>query len=224
MLERLVDEAARIRGIDPVKLRRRNLIRASAIPPQDRDRHDLRFGRFRSSARQGDRSSPTCRASSSANGKRPSAANIAAWACRACSNTPAVHRLKARRSPSRGGENLNLVLNVQSTGQGHAIAFPPIIAQRLEHSEFEKIGHRHGDSCQRNPRHGVGRFTLGDDSPAARSSRPSTPCWRRARPSPPPCSKRPRPTSTIAPATSKWSAPTLAASAPCSISPPARPR
>src|SRR6266571_1267391 len=32
VLERLVDEAARVTGIDPVKLRRRNLIRPSAIP------------------------------------------------------------------------------------------------------------------------------------------------------------------------------------------------
>src|SRR5262249_27350779 len=32
MLERLVDEAARITDIDPVKLRRRNLIRPSAMP------------------------------------------------------------------------------------------------------------------------------------------------------------------------------------------------
>src|SRR5262249_40204407 len=32
VLEKLVDEAARVTGIDPVKLRRRNLIRASAMP------------------------------------------------------------------------------------------------------------------------------------------------------------------------------------------------
>src|SRR5262249_58113839 len=32
VLERLVDEAARITGIDPVKLRRRNLIKPSAMP------------------------------------------------------------------------------------------------------------------------------------------------------------------------------------------------
>ena len=32
VLERVVEEAARITGIDPVKLRRRNLIRASAMP------------------------------------------------------------------------------------------------------------------------------------------------------------------------------------------------
>src|SRR5262249_56373763 len=32
VLERLVDEAARITGIDPVKLRRRNLIKRSAMP------------------------------------------------------------------------------------------------------------------------------------------------------------------------------------------------
>ena len=52
-LERLVDEAARVTGIDPVRLRRRNLIRAEGHSLQDRGRHDLRLGRFRADPRQG---------------------------------------------------------------------------------------------------------------------------------------------------------------------------
>jgi carbon-monoxide dehydrogenase large subunit len=45
-----------------------------------------------------------------------------------------------------GGERLLLQLNVQSTGQGHATVFNPILAQRLGIST-DKIEHRHGDSA-----------------------------------------------------------------------------
>ena len=41
LLERLVDEAARITGIDRVAIRKRNLIPPSAMPLQDRGRHHL---------------------------------------------------------------------------------------------------------------------------------------------------------------------------------------
>ena len=49
-----------------------------------------------------------------------------------------------------GGEVLDLVLNVQSTGQGHATVFPPIVAKRLG-IPVEKIRHRHGDSGNEIP-------------------------------------------------------------------------
>ncbi len=52
-IERVVDEAARITGIDPVKLRRRNLHQEIGDAVQDRGRHHLRFRRFRADARQG---------------------------------------------------------------------------------------------------------------------------------------------------------------------------
>jgi len=44
-----------------------------------------------------------------------------------------------------GGERVVLALGVQSTGQGHANVFPQIAADRLG-IPLEKIGHRHGDS------------------------------------------------------------------------------
>ena len=52
-LERLVDEAARVTGIDPVKLRRRNLIPREGDSLQDRGRHHLRLRRFRADPREG---------------------------------------------------------------------------------------------------------------------------------------------------------------------------
>src|SRR4029077_4536203 len=45
-----------------------------------------------------------------------------------------------------GGEKLVLGLNVQSTGQGHATVFNPMLAERLGIAP-EKIEHRHGDSA-----------------------------------------------------------------------------
>ena len=52
-IERVVDEAARITGIDPVRLRKRNLISRKAMPYKTRGRHHLRFRRFRSGDRPG---------------------------------------------------------------------------------------------------------------------------------------------------------------------------
>src|SRR5260370_27929152 len=45
-----------------------------------------------------------------------------------------------------GDETLVLGLNVQSTGQGHASAFNPLLAERLG-IKAERIEHRHGDSA-----------------------------------------------------------------------------
>jgi carbon-monoxide dehydrogenase large subunit len=45
-----------------------------------------------------------------------------------------------------GGEHLVLGLNVQSTGQGHATVFNPMLAERLG-IKPEHIEHRHGDSA-----------------------------------------------------------------------------
>ena len=53
VLERVVDEAARVTGIDPVKLRRRNLIKKSAMPYKTQVGTTYRLRRFRADPRQG---------------------------------------------------------------------------------------------------------------------------------------------------------------------------
>ena len=53
VLERVIDEAARLTGIDRVKLRKKNLIPAAGDPLQDRGRHDLRLRRIPGDRRQG---------------------------------------------------------------------------------------------------------------------------------------------------------------------------
>jgi aerobic carbon-monoxide dehydrogenase large subunit len=144
VLERLVEEAARITGIDPVKLRRRNLIRPSAIPYKTAVGTTYDSGDFPAVFE-----------------KALALADYAGFAKR--------KRESARRGKYRGlgvscmlehaggmpaesaailfpgGERAVLALNVQSTGQGHANVFPQIAAERLG-VPTEKVGHRHGDS------------------------------------------------------------------------------
>ena len=106
-----------------------------------------------------------------------------------------------------GGDTLTLGLNVQSTGQGHATVFPRLLAEQLG---IDAAQISIGMAIQRSRSDGLclGRLALGDDARAAPSSTPLDMCWRRARTSPRSCSKRRRPTSHIAAASSRSSAPT----------------
>ena len=74
MLERLVDEAARVTGIDPIKLRRRNLIPASAMPYKTAVGTTYDSGDFAPCSTRRWRS-PTTPASRSASAKRQGAAS-----------------------------------------------------------------------------------------------------------------------------------------------------
>ncbi len=55
IIERLMDAAARQTGIDPVELRRRNMIRPEQMPYRNADGQDLRQRAVRAGARPGDR-------------------------------------------------------------------------------------------------------------------------------------------------------------------------
>ncbi len=95
-LDRVVEEAARITGIDTAKLRKKNLIPKSAMPYKTADHHDLRQRRFSRRLTPRRWSSPTSTTSTSASARRRSARNCAASASPACWNTPARCRPKAR--------------------------------------------------------------------------------------------------------------------------------
>ena len=72
-LERLVDEAARVTGIDPIRLRRRNLIPRKSDSVQDRGRHDLRLAaisRRSSTRRWRSRTTPNSRSAAANRCKR----------------------------------------------------------------------------------------------------------------------------------------------------------
>jgi len=145
VIERVVEEAARVTGIDPAKLRRRNLIPASAMPYKTAVGTTYDSGDFK----------PILEL----------ALLLADYA-----NFKARRREAKRRGKYRGiglscmlehaggapvegalftfpGDNTLVVnLNVQSTGQGHASVFPPLVAERLGIAR-DRVIHKHGDSA-----------------------------------------------------------------------------
>jgi aerobic carbon-monoxide dehydrogenase large subunit len=143
-LERAVDEAARITGIDPIKLRRRNLIRRSAMPYQTAVGTTYDSGDFEAVLDQALALADVDgfkqrRRESKARGKYRGLG--LSLMLEHAGGMP----LEGATVAFPGGETMDLVLNVQSTGQGHASVFPQVAAQRLG-VPVEQIRHRHGDS------------------------------------------------------------------------------
>jgi carbon-monoxide dehydrogenase large subunit len=149
LLERAVDEAARIVGIDAAKLRRRNLIKKSAMPYKTAIGTTYDSGDFA--------------------GVLDKALALADYAGFAKRRREARRRGKYRgigiacmlehsgALPTEsamlsfpGGDTMLLSLNVQSTGQGHATVFPRVVAERLGLAP-ERIVHRQGDSSLELP-------------------------------------------------------------------------
>jgi aerobic carbon-monoxide dehydrogenase large subunit len=145
VLERLVDEAARISGIDPIKLRRRNLIKKSQMPYKtaigttidsgdfepildkalELAHHDTFKQRRREAAKRGKYRGLGISCMLEHAGGAP---------------------VESAQLSFPGGDKLLLTLNVQNTGQGHATVFPGVIAERLG-IPFASIAHTNGDSA-----------------------------------------------------------------------------
>jgi aerobic carbon-monoxide dehydrogenase large subunit len=149
VLERVVDEAARVSGIDPVKLRRRNLIKKSAMPYKtavgttydsgdfepmlDRALELADYAGFKQRRREASRRGKfrgfgICCLLEHAGGAPTESAMLT----------------------FPGNETLLMSLGVQNTGQGHATVFPQVISAQLGIPP-EKIAHRHGDSALELP-------------------------------------------------------------------------
>jgi carbon-monoxide dehydrogenase large subunit len=145
ILERVVDEAARVTGIDPVKLRRRNLIKPSAMPYKTAVGTTIDSGEFATvldkALALADYDGFKQRRRAAAKGGKYRGFGIACMLEHA-GGAP----LEGTALSFPGGETLVLGLNVQSTGQGHASAFNPLLAERLG-IKPERIEHRHGDSA-----------------------------------------------------------------------------
>jgi aerobic carbon-monoxide dehydrogenase large subunit len=145
MLERVVDEAARVTGIDPVKLRRRNLIKPSAMPYKTAVGTTIDSGEFATvldkALALADYDGFRQRRRAAAKRGKYRGLGIACMLEHA-GGAP----LEGTALSFPGGETLVLGLNVQSTGQGHASAFNPLLAERLG-IKVERIEHRHGDSA-----------------------------------------------------------------------------
>ncbi len=145
MLERVVEEAARVTGIDPVKLRRRNLIATSAMPYKTPvgtiyDSGDFAPMLDEALALAGYDGFKSRRREVKKRGKY-GGIGISCMLEHA-GGTPIEGALLS----FAGDGTLTVNLNVQSTGQGHATVFIPLVADRLGIPR-DKVVHRHGDSA-----------------------------------------------------------------------------
>jgi len=145
ILERVIDEAARVTGIDPVKLRRRNLIKPSAMPYKTAVGTTIDSGEFATVVDKAlalaDYDAFKQRRRAAAKRGKYRGLGISCMLEHA-GGVP----LEGTALSFPGGETLVLGLNVQSTGQGHATVFNPLLAERLG-IKPEQIEHRHGDSA-----------------------------------------------------------------------------
>jgi carbon-monoxide dehydrogenase large subunit len=144
MIERLVDEASRISGIDPVKLRKRNLIPRSRIPYKTAVGTVYDSGEF---AKVFDKGLALADYKGFARRKRESKKRGRLRGIGICCflEHSGGNPTEGASLTFPGGETLVLGLGVQNTGQGHATVFPQLIADRLGIAP-EKIKHRHGDT------------------------------------------------------------------------------
>jgi carbon-monoxide dehydrogenase large subunit len=143
-LERVVDEAARISGIDPIKLRRRNLIKKSAMPYKTPVGTTYDSGDFEPMLDQALKLADyegfkQRRREANKRGKYRGFGICCALEHSGGSPT------ETALLTFPGNDTLLLSLNVQNTGQGHATVFARVIGERLG-IPAEKIRHRHGDS------------------------------------------------------------------------------
>jgi carbon-monoxide dehydrogenase large subunit len=145
MLERVVEEAARVSGIDPIKLRRRNFIKPSAMPYKTAVGTTIDSGEFetlldKALALAGYDEFKQRRREAARRGK------YRGLGISCMLEHAGGFPLEATALHFPGGEKLILGLNVQSTGQGHATVFPPMLAERLD-IRPEQVEHRQGDSA-----------------------------------------------------------------------------
>jgi carbon-monoxide dehydrogenase large subunit len=144
VLERLVDEAARITGTDRARLRRRNLIPRSAMPYKTQVGTQYDSGDFPAvfdkALELADYAGFNKRRRESARRGRWRGIGLSCF-LEHSGGSPTEGALLA----FPGGNVLSLGLHVQSTGQSHASVFPRLVAQRLGIAP-EQVRHRQGDT------------------------------------------------------------------------------
>jgi carbon-monoxide dehydrogenase large subunit len=144
VLERLVDEAARVTAIDPVKIRQRNFIPASAMPYKTPVGTTYDSGDFKpmldKAMTLGDVAGFKQRRRDSARRGKQRGLGLSCF----LEHSGGVP-MEGASVAFPGNGTMTLAFNVQSTGQGHATVFPRVAAKRLG-IPAEKIIHAHGDS------------------------------------------------------------------------------
>ncbi len=143
-LERLVEEAARVTGIDPIRLRRRNLIPRKAIPYKTPVGTTYDSGDFAPILEK------ALALSHYAEFKKRRRDSYRRGKLRGIGVSCFLEHAGALPTESAsllfpGGETLVLGIGVQNTGQGHATVYPRLIAAKLG-IPAAQIVHRHGDT------------------------------------------------------------------------------
>jgi carbon-monoxide dehydrogenase large subunit len=145
VLERVVEEASRVTGIDPAKLRRRNLIPKSAMPYKTAVGTTYDSGDFApifdKALALADYDGIEARRREARKRGKYRGIGISCM-LEHSGGSP----LEGAWLTFSGNDTLTVNLNVQSTGQGHASVFPRLIAERLG-IPAESVRHRHGDSA-----------------------------------------------------------------------------
>jgi aerobic carbon-monoxide dehydrogenase large subunit len=144
-LERVVEEAARIVGMDPVRLRKKNLIPPSAMPYKSAIGQSYDSGDFPAIVDQAlqlaDYANFNKRKREAARRKKYRGIGVSCMLEHA-----GAQPLEEASVSFPGGDKLILGCNVQSTGQGHATVFGRLLADKLG-IDAAKIEHHHGDTA-----------------------------------------------------------------------------
>jgi aerobic carbon-monoxide dehydrogenase large subunit len=145
VLERVVEEASRVTGIDPAKLRRRNLIAAAAMPYKTAIGTTYDSGDFApildKALELADYDGIKARKRAAKGRGKYRGIGLSCMVEHA-GGAP----LEGALFTFPGDGTLTVNLNVQSTGQGHASVFPRLVAERLGIPR-DKVTHKHGDSA-----------------------------------------------------------------------------
>ncbi len=144
-LERVVEEAARVTGIDPVRLRRKNLIPPSSIPYKTAVGNTYDSGDFPGIVDQ----ALALADYDNFNKRRREAAKRGKYRGIGVScMLEHAGALPMEQASVTFADHTTIVLgcNVQSTGQSHATVFPRVLAERLG-IDPAHIRHDHGDTA-----------------------------------------------------------------------------
>lgn len=144
LMERLVEEAARVTGVDRMTLRKRNFIPRSAMPYKTDVQTTYDSGEFpaifEKALALADYAGFKKRKREAAKRGKYRGFGVSCF-LEHSGGVPTEGALLA----FPGGENLVIALGVQSTGQGHATVYPRLVAQKLG-IPVSQVTHRHGDS------------------------------------------------------------------------------
>ena len=166
VLERVVEEAARVIGMEPVRLRKKNLIPPSAMPFKTAIGNTYDSGDFPGIVERAlelsDYANFNKRKRDAARRKKYRGIGVSCM-LEHSGATP----MEQASVAFPGGDRLILGCNVQSTGQSHATVFGRLLADRLG-IDAGTIEHRHGDTA-------LGAVAAMPRSARARRCAPATP-------------------------------------------------